>query len=482
LIARHLFIPALSCALALALASGPSAQGAPRRPPAEAPATPGNDEVSAAAAQASLHSADGVAAIVNDSLISDYDLRQRIALYLATSGSKPSDDALKEIRTQVLKQLETERLQLLEAQKNNTTVSSSDVDKAIDGIISDNHLTMDQLKGLLSHAGVQMATLRAQIAAQIAWSKTVQDQFSDRVEVSKDEVDAELGRLSQGANKPHFLVSEIFLSVDTPEQDAKVLKDAQELEAQVQQGAPFSTVARQFSQNPTAAQGGDIGVVQQGQLPQALDEALVKMRPGEVSPPIRSAGGYYIVALRERQEPMGTKVPDPAEQQSTTAPGTLQLARILLPIGPKPTQALLDNAIQAANVVRQHISSCASAAEVAKAMHGAQYFDLGVMRISELSEAMQTEIKNAGPGETTQPFQSAAGIELIVRCDKAVARISVFHMPSRDEVENQLFEEKMSVFSRQYLRDLRRDSDVESKYTDAVTKAAGEVKADGESQ
>lgn len=404
-----------------------------------------------------------MAAIVNDSLISDYDLRQRIALYLATSGSRPSEDAMKEIRTQVLKQLETERLQLLEAQKNSTTVSSAEVDKAIDGIISDNHLTMDQLKALLAHADVQMATLRAQIAAQIAWSKTVQDQFGDRVNVSKDEVDAELGRLSQGADKPHFLVSEIFLSVDSPEQDGKVLKDAQELETQIQQGAPFSTVARQFSQNPTAAQGGDIGVVQQGQLSPALDEALMKMHPGEVSPPIRSAGGYYILALRERQEAMGTKLPDPGTQQSTTPPGTLPIARILLPIGPKPPPKLLESAIQAANVVRQHITSCASAAEIVKQMHGAQYFDLGVMRISEMSEAMQTEVKNAGPGEATQPFQSAAGIEVIVRCDKAPPRMSVFHMPSRDDVENQLFEEKMSVFSRQYLRDLRRDADVESK-------------------
>jgi len=473
----------LSCAFALALASGLPADGAGKRPaPAEAGSPPGGDEVSAAAAQASLHSADGVAAIVNDSLISDYDLRQRVALFLATSGVRPGEDAMKEIRDQVLKQLETERMELLEAQKNNTTVSASEVDKQIDGIIGDNHLSMDQLKGLLSHAGVQMATLRAQIAAQIAWAKTVQDQFGDRVNVSKDEVDAQLGRMAQGANKPHFLVSEIFLSVDTPEQDAKVLKDAQELETQLQQGAPFPSVARQFSQNPTAAQGGDIGVVQQGQLSQALDDALMKMRPGEVSPPIRSAGGYYILALRERQEAMGTKLPDPATQQSTTPAGTLPLARVLLPIGPKPPQALLENAIKAAGVVRQRITTCASAAEIVKQMHGAQFFDLGVMRISELSEAMQTEIKNAGPGETTQPFQSAAGIELIVRCDKAPPRVSVFQMPSRDEVENQLFEEKMSVFSRQYLRDLRRDADIESKYADAVSKAAGEVKADGESQ
>jgi peptidyl-prolyl cis-trans isomerase SurA len=452
-------------AFALAAVALP-AQSAAKKPPADqsaAPAAPSNDEVSAAAAQASLHSADGVAAVVNDSLISTYDLRQRMALFLATSGVKPDDAALKQIREQVLGQLETERLQLLEAQKNNVTVSSADVDKAIDNIISDNHLTMEKLKDVLAHAGVQIATLRAQIASQIAWGKTVQDQYGDRINVSKEEVDAELARLTQGADKPHFHVLEIFQPVDTPEQDAKVLKDMMELETQLQQGAPFGTVARQFSQNPSAAQGGDIGIVQQGQLPSELDAALQKMNPGQVSAPIRSAGGYYILALRDRLEPAGTKVPDPVATQSSDPPGTLPLARLLLAIGPKPPKALFDRALQAATAIRQNVFSCAAAQEVPKKIPGVQFFNLGSMRISELSEEMQIEIKNTEPGGVSQPFQSAAGIELVVRCDKAPTRINVYHPPSRDEVEQQLFEDKMAVFSRQYMRDLRRDADVESK-------------------
>lgn len=466
---------ALSGALALVAVALP-AQSASKKTPAgqSAPpaagttaaapgAAPGNDEVSAAAAQAALHSADGVAAVVNDSLISTYDLRQRMALFLSTSGMTVDDNSTKQVREQILKELETERLQLLEAQKNNITVSAADVDKAIDSILQDNHLTMDQLKNMLGRAGVQMATLRAQFAAQIAWAKTVQDQYGDRVNVSKDEVDAELGRLSQGKDKPHFHVMEIFQSVDTPEQDAKVLKDMQALETQLQQGATFANVARQFSQNPSAAQGGDIGVVQQGQLPVELDSALQKMRAGEISAPIRSAGGYYILALRERQEPIGTKIPDPATQQSAGPPGTLPLVRLLLPIGPKPTKSLFDRAVQAANALRQHINGCGTAQEVISHMPGAQYFNLGTMRVAELSESMQTEIKNTEPGGTTQPFQSAAGIELIVRCDKPAPHMSVFQMPNRSDVEQQIFEDKMAVFSRQYMRDLRRTADVESK-------------------
>ena len=67
---------------------------------------------------------------------------------------------------------------------------------------------------------------------------------------------AELARNAEGANKPHYHVLEIFLPVDNPELDAKVKKDAEEVEKQLHQGAPFPVVARQFSQHPSAATGG----------------------------------------------------------------------------------------------------------------------------------------------------------------------------------------------------------------------------------
>src|SRR5437868_8436676 len=123
------------------------------------------------------NASDGVAAVVNDSIISDYDLRQRVALFVATSGVRPNAENLKAIRQQVLSQLETERLELLEAQRKNISVSTSEVDKAIDNIMQDNHLTIDQVKKLLAGSNVDMATFRGQIAAQIAWTKTVQDEY-----------------------------------------------------------------------------------------------------------------------------------------------------------------------------------------------------------------------------------------------------------------------------------------------------------------
>jgi peptidyl-prolyl cis-trans isomerase SurA len=407
------------------------------------------------------HTGDGVAAIVNDTPISNYDVRQRMSLFVATSGVRPTPEAMKEIRGQVLKQLETERMELLEATKNKVSVSAADVDKAIADIMTDNHLSAEQLNKLLSGADVRMETLRAQIAAQIAWSKLVQDALGDRVHVSQLDVDDEMARLKRGSDKPHYVVAEIFQAVDTPEQDAKVKKDMENLETQLQAGAPFSAVARQLSQNPTAAQGGDLGTVIEGQLAPELDKALKNMHSGEISPPIRATGGYYILFLRELLLPAGAGAQDPTPQP--TGPVTkVSLARILLPIGPSPKKELVERAVQAAGVMRSQIQSCAQAKEISSRLPGAVFMSLPDMRIADLSSEMQTAINQTESGGVTSPMVSPAGVEILVRCDKRIPKVGRFNVPPRDKVEQQIYEEQITTLARQYLRDLRRDADVET--------------------
>ncbi len=453
----------LSIAFALICAAGSAA--AASRGTAAAPAAAPVDEAAVAAKESdeALRHSDGVAAIVNDSVISNYDVRQRVALFMATSGVKPTPEAEKKIRAQVLKQLETERLQLLEAEKNKVTVSASDVDKAISDIENDNHMSTEQLGQLLSRAGVRMETLRGQIAAQIAWSKLVQEQLGDRVHVSKLDVDDELQRLKADADKPRYAVAEIFQAVDTPEQDAKIKKDMEDLEVQLHAGAPFSAVARQLSQNPTAAQGGDLGVVQEGQLAPELDKVLKTLRPGQISDPIRSTGGYYILFLRGEQMPANAKLPEQPEQPKLP-PGQLPLMRITLPVGPKPPKDLLQRAMEAAGAMRAQIESCSTAKSVADRLHGTMVQNLGLTKLADLSVEMRSAIEHAEPGSATDPFLSPAGIEVIVRCDpKPAPKIENIKIPTVNEVENQLYEQQITTLARQYLRDLKRDADIEDR-------------------
>src|SRR6185295_684304 len=122
-------------------------------------------------------------------------------------------------------------------------------------------------------------------------------------------------------------------------------------------------------------------------------------------------------------------------------------------------------------VLREHIAGCERLQELVAKIRGAMYFDLGKMQLSALSPEIRAALAKTHPGETTEPFQSAAGTELIVRCDKPPPRIEVFHMPSRDEVEQQLYEQQMAVYGRRYLRDLKRLANIETPEDRALKNA-----------
>jgi len=109
----------------------------------------------------------GVAAIVNDYVISDYDLDQRVALFIATSGVRPTPETLVQIRTQVLRSVEDEVLQLQEAARHKITVSKVEVDRALQNISNDNKIPLEQILSTVTNAGVTVETFRQQIAAQL---------------------------------------------------------------------------------------------------------------------------------------------------------------------------------------------------------------------------------------------------------------------------------------------------------------------------
>jgi peptidyl-prolyl cis-trans isomerase SurA len=405
---------------------------------------------------------DGIVATVNDESISDYEVRQRVALYLATSGinQQLTEQQRNRIHGQILDQLENEKVQLQEAVKKKITVSPTEVDKRINAMMADNRFTIQQLRATLTTAGASEDALRAQITASIAWMKAVQDEYSDRVNVTPEMVDAEMARLAEGANRAHYHVMEIFVPVDNPEQDAKVKKDAEEIVNQLHQGAPFAMVARQFSQHPTAATGGDIGWVYDGQLAPELNKEVAKMEVGQITPPIRSTGGYYVLALRERQEPLGTKVA--AAPTGPTGPaGTLPLARLLLPINPRGPKEQIAQAMEVAGQIASHYAGCQSLEEVHKKLPGSVYMNLGDAVLADLSPQIRDALKNSKSGDAAAPFMSDAGVELIARCDKRQQVLTAYTLPTRQQVEDELFQNQIAALARRYLRDLRRDSNIQ---------------------
>lgn len=404
---------------------------------------------------------DGIAAMVNDESISDYEVEQRVALFIATTpGLKLTPENKKRIRGQILSGLEDEKVEMQEAVKKRVTVSPTEVDKRINALAQENNITVDQLRATLKNAGSNIETLREQLTAQIAWLKTVQSEYASDVNVSRADVDAELKRIQEGAKLPHYLVSEIFIPVDSADQEAKAKKAITDADAQLRDGASFQGLAQQLSQSPSAAAGGDMGWIRQNQLAPELGTELARMSPGSLSPPIRAPGGWYILALRSRQEPLGTDV-TPVNPNPVYPEGSLPLARLLMPLGPSPSQELVDNAMKVAEQIRGHVVSCEGMDKLADQMKGSVYTNLGVTKLADLSKQIQDAMANSQPGDTAAPFIDEAGIEIIARCDKRSQVLTAYQIPSIDEIYDQLFNAQISALARRYKRDLKRDADVQ---------------------
>ncbi len=409
---------------------------------------------------AKQHDENSIVALVNDLPVTQYELRQRMGLVMATSAIPKTPEMEKKVREQVLDQLETEVLQRQEAAKNDISVSSVEVDKYVQNILDENHMNLDQLKQVLAHGGVQIATFRAQLAASLLWQKAVQEHYAGRVNISPETVDAEMARMKEGANKAHFTVSEIFLPVDNPDLDEKVHKQALDLDAQLKQGGQFAALARQFSQSPSAAQGGDIGTVYDGQLAPELNKTLLSMKTGDLSEPVRSIGGYYILLLRQRYEPVGTKIMQ-ATPTAADLPATLELGRILLRLPPKTDADYMQKVMAIAGQIQEGVHGCEIASKLPSQMPGVLYFPLGNVRLADLNEQARDALAKTEPGGNAAPFRSDVGVEIFVRCDKPVIKQVPWTEPTREQIENQLFNEQISALARRYARDLRRSAHIE---------------------
>jgi len=403
-------------------------------------------------------STTGLAATVNDTVISNYDLDQRMALFVATSGVRPSDNDLPQIRAQVLRSLEDEAIEMQEANKHKITATKAEVEKTLQNIAADNKLTVEQIMGTIGQAGVSANTFVQQISAQLIWQKLVAARYGADVRVSDQQVDEAMARLRQGADKPQFLISEIYFAVDRPEDETMVRAGAEQIAQQTRQGASFQSMATQFSQSPSAANGGDIGWVIQGQLADELDHALSEAQPGQVAGPIRAEGGYYILLLRDRREPAGATVTQPQAAAAADPSAPLPLDRLLIPLPSNPDAMLKDRAMNLATDIRNRARSCADLPIIAKELQGTVYQRLGTMNPKDLEPALRQGLSGTGPGEIVKPFFSSAGLELIMRCDGAPTKAGVVQLPSREQLQQQLVAQQMSLYAQAYLRDLRRNA------------------------
>ena len=385
-----------------------------------------------------------IAAVVNDEVISVADLRSRLRMVMLSSNFPDSPETEQRIAGQVLRTIVDEKLQMQEAKRQNITATADEINKAISQIEKQNNLQPGQLDGVLKEHGIDRAALVDQLTASIVWAKLVRRQLAQTNAVADGEIDDALKRLKESANEPQSRVAEIFLAVDNPQQDEEMLRLAERLIEQMKHGARFSAVAQQFSQSATAAVGGDIGWVRPEQLNPDLAKAVTQMRPGELSPPIRTGGGYYLLLVLDRRTGRSG-----ASEEETA----LHLVQVVFPLPPQASEAMRRAALAEAENAKAAAKNCAEMLKLGKEKGSPQLSSEGRLRMSQIAPAMRTIVAGLEVGQPSQPIVQKNGVGVIMVCEKTASSST---LPSRDEVADQLARQHAENLARRYLRDLRR--------------------------
>lgn len=396
--------------------------------------------------------AESVAAVVNDDIISTYDVMQRMRLLMATSGMQPTEENLPQIEQEAVRSLIEERLQMQELRRvereQKITIISTDqeVDEQIGDIAQGNRMTADQLKQQLTGQGIGLDTWRAQIRAESSWQSWIQGRYGSRLRIGEDQIKAYQRRLAESAAKPQYQISEVFLDAARVGGMEVATNGAAQLIGQMQQGAPFPAVARQFSASSTAANGGDVGWVNQGEMPAEVDAALEQLRPGQLSSPIPVKDGVYIIYLRDKRAGSKTAIVD--------------LKQVASPLAPNASQAQVDAAAKVLNDLKPKISSCATLEATAGKIDGLVAGDLGEAEITDLAPAFQEAAGKLEVGQISDPIRTDAGLHLIAVCGK---RQGGANAPTHDQIENRLRGQQLALIAKRYLRDLRNQATIETR-------------------
>jgi peptidyl-prolyl cis-trans isomerase SurA len=387
-----------------------------------------------------------IAAVVNDDVISVYDLVQRVRLVILSTGLEDTDENRQRLVPQVMRTLIDEHLQLQMAREQNISIPDERIEDAIVDIEQQNGMAAGDFDRLLQRANIDRSTMEQQIRSGLAWSRVLERRMLQEVQISDEEIDEAYAEIQASSGQPQSQISEIFLAVDTPAQEAEIRASAYRIYEQARGGATFSALAQQFSQSATATLGGDLGWIRDGQLPEEIATVVKSLTPGEIAEPIRSTSGYYIVQLRDR------RTVDPGAGIATKV--TMEHMFLPLPAGVSDVER--KNAVDLATLIGDTVTDCGDLVRL-RDESGARTFGLpNEATLTDLPGEIQTIVSPLQEGEISDPVQTGSGVLIVMVCKREdIGDIM------REDIRQTLVRDRLDIISRRLMRDLRNSAFVD---------------------
>jgi len=244
---------------------------------------------------------DTIAAVVEDSVITENELLQRMAVIRAQAGDQaqfPSNDIFTE---QVLNRMISERLQMTWGERRGIEVDQPSLDRAMQGLAERNRMTLEEFRQTLVKQRIDYIAFRDQVRTEMFIGQVRRRAVESKIQISDQEINE---FLEQQKNNPtidlEYRIAHILIQLPldpTPEQLKQAQTKINEVEQLAQRGDSFTQLAISYSQSQDALEGGDLGWRNRNQLPAIFADQLGDMTAGDLSKVVRSPSGLHLFKI-----------------------------------------------------------------------------------------------------------------------------------------------------------------------------------------
>ena len=390
-----------------------------------------------------------IVAIINDEIISDYDLQSRIDFVLFTSGLPNNPNERKRIRYRILNNLINQKLMLQQAKQKKINVSRKQIGEFIGQVEKQNGWLKGNMAKLLNKNNVDTLTYERQVEAKIAWGRIIRNKLAKSGDLDEENINAQIRLIQNYKGRPEYLVAEIFVSFDAGRSDLKEQELVNRLYQKIKGGIPFGQVARSFSESASAARNGNLGWIREDQLDPNLAKIISNLQLNELSVPVRAPDGYYILLLKNKRLAQGL-----------IGETLISIQQILLPLKNKAAKSEVQAQLTLAQSISKSVQNCKDMEALEKEIGTPKMGKILGVKLSNLLPSIRKATQNLDIGKASNPIRTKAGILILMVCsrtfneDEAKARRRVAQYISRQRAE---------LISRRELLDLRQAAFIETR-------------------
>lgn len=265
---------------------------------------------------------DSCVAVVNEDVITLSEVNEAgKPMFQRIAEQVPPEqlaEALKQARKNVIDKLIEKKLLVQQAKLMNISVTDEEVERALTQILTRNNTSLKQFKSELTRMGMEEQQYRENLRDQILGSKLINYEVRSKIIIPEEKIiDYYDLHYTEQVGSGGYYILQIGLTLDSEGMPANLAeagkiaeKKAERILSLARGGQDFKQLARQYSDLPSAVDGGDIGAFQRDEMAAYMRDAVTSLKPGEVSPVVASQNGYMIFKLLSSQEgEIITKVP-----------------------------------------------------------------------------------------------------------------------------------------------------------------------------